>query len=173
MPRSPATIDFIAIHLIPTFQVFAGCLPIYAVMSRAGSPLGWLDLLAFIVTAGALLIETIADLQLHAFSAKKRPGEFIQSGLWAWSRHPNYFGELSFWWGLMLFGLAAAPQQWPWIVPGALLMTAMFVFASIPLMDKRSLDRRPAYGEYMRRTSALIPFPPRNTRATAETERNT
>lgn len=173
MPRSPATIDFIAIHLIPTFQVFAGCLPIYAVMSRAGAPLGWLDLLAFIVTAGALSIETIADLQLHAFSAKKRPGEFIQSGLWAWSRHPNYFGELSFWWGLMLFGLAAAPQQWPWIVPGALLMTAMFVFASIPLMDKRSLDRRPAYGEYMRRTSALIPFPPRNTRATAETERNT
>ncbi|MFX4952353.1 DUF1295 domain-containing protein, partial [Acinetobacter baumannii] len=81
-------------------------------------------------------------------------------GLWGWSRHPNYFGELSFWWGLMLFGFAAAPSQWPWLVPGALAMTAMFVFASIPLMDQRSVERRPAYAEYMRRVSALVPLPP-------------
>lgn len=155
--------DLFGIHLFPTVQVFLGCLPIYAVMSRVGAALGWLDALAFVVTLGAIVIELIADLQLHAFIARKHePGNFINSGLWAWSRHPNYFGEIAYWWGLMLFGLAAAPAQWWWIVPGALSMTAMFQFASIPLMDSRSLQRRPAYAEHMRKVSALLPLPPRH-----------
>lgn len=153
--------DLFGIHIFPTLQVFLGCLPIYAVMSRPDVPLGALDALALVVTLGAIAIETIADLQLHAFIARRQPGAFITSGLWAWSRHPNYFGELSFWWGLMLFGLAAAPQQWAWIVPGALAMTGMFVFASIPFMDQRSIERRPAYREHMRQVSALVPLPPR------------
>ena len=62
---------------------------------------------------------------------------------------------------MKLFGLAAAPQYWAWLIPGALAMTAMFVFASIPLMDKRSVERRPAYAEHMRKVSALVPLPPR------------
>ena len=153
--------DLFGIHLFPTVQVFLGCLPVYAVMSRPDAPLGWLDALAFVVTLGAIAIETIADLQLHAFIARRQPGTFITSGLWGWSRHPNYFGELGFWWGLMLFGLAVAPAQWWWIVPGALAMSAMFLFASIPLMDTRSVERRPAYREHMRKVSALLPLPPR------------
>lgn len=153
--------DLFGIHLYPTLQVFLACLPIYAVMSRGTAPLGWLDALAVVVTLGAIAIETIADLQLHAFIARRQPGQFITSGLWAYSRHPNYFGELGFWWGLMLFGLAAAPEQWWWIVPGALGMTAMFVFASIPFMDQRSVERRPAYAGHMRKVSALLPLPPR------------
>lgn len=160
--RHAVLADLFGIHLFPTVQVFLGCLPVYAVLTRGQAPLGWLDLLAAVVTLGAIAIETIADLQLHAFIARKKvSGSFIDTGLWAWSRHPNYFGELSFWWGLMLFGLAAAPDQWWWIVPGALAMTAMFVFASIPFMDQRSLQRRPAYAEHMRRVSALVPWPPR------------
>ncbi|MDP3858150.1 MAG: DUF1295 domain-containing protein [Stagnimonas sp.] len=153
--------DFGGIHVFPTLQVFATCLPIYAVMTRGQAPLGWLDALACIVTFGAISIETIADLQLHAFIARRKGGEFIRSGLWAWSRHPNYFGELSYWWGLMLFGLAAAPDQWWWIVPGALGMTWMFVFVSVPFMDERSCERRPAYREHMAKVSALVPLPPR------------
>lgn len=152
--------DLLGIHLFPTVQVFLGCLPVYAVMSRSGAPLGVLDALALLVTLGAIAIETVADLQLRAFLARREPG-FITHGLWAWSRHPNYFGELGFWWGLMLFGLAAAPAQWPWIVPGALAMTAMFWFASIPLMDQRNLERRPGYDSYRRRVSTLLPLPPR------------
>lgn len=154
-------VDFSGIHLFPTVQVFLGCLPIYIVMTQGQASLGWLDMLAVIVTFGAISIETIADLQLHAFVARKQPGTFISTGLWAWSRHPNYFGEISFWWGLMLFGLAAAPHLWWWSVPGAVAMTGMFVFASIPLMDTRSVERRPAYAEHMRKVSALVPLPPR------------
>ena len=157
--------DFFGIHLFPTLIVFAACLPIYAVMRHGGAPLGWLDAVAAVVTLGAILIELIADLQLHAFiKHKKVPGSFIKSGLWAWSRHPNYFGETSFWWGLMLFGLAAAPQHWMWIVPGAVAMNAMFLFASIPLMDERSVERRPAYRDHMAEVPALFPWPPRRGR---------
>jgi steroid 5-alpha reductase family enzyme len=153
--------DFAGIHMFPTVQVFLGCLPIYAVMTRGDTPLNALDALAFVVTFGAIAIETIADLQLHAYIATHKKGSFINSGLWSWSRHPNYFGELSFWWGLMLFGLAAAPAQWWWIIPGALAMTLMFVFVSIPFMDQRSCERRPAYAEHMRKVSALLPLPPK------------
>jgi len=159
--RAALWADLFGIHLFPTLQVFLGCLPVYAVMSRGSAPLGWLDGLAAAVTLGAIAIETIADLQLHAFIARRQGGQFIRSGLWGWSRHPNYLGELGFWWGLMLFGLAAAPQQWWWILPGALAMTAMFCFASIPLMDQRSVARRPEYAEHMRRVPALLPRPPR------------
>jgi steroid 5-alpha reductase family enzyme len=143
--RAELWADLFGLHLFPTFQVFLAALPIYAVMTRGQAPLGWLDALAAAITLGAILIETLADLQLRAFIKREQPGSFITSGLWAWSRHPNYFGEIGFWWGLMLFGLAAAPDQWWWIVPGALAMSAMFAFASIPFMDRRSLERRPGY----------------------------
>jgi len=151
-------VDLVAIHLIPTVQVFAGCLPLYAAMHLGVAPLGWLDGLAAIITLGAICIETIADMQLHRFLATRQPGQIIDSGLWRWSRHPNYFGELSFWWGLALFGLAAWPDGWWWQFTGAVLMTAMFAFASIPMMDKRSLERRPEYAGHMKKVSTLVPW---------------
>lgn len=151
--------DLFGIHLFPTMQVFLGCLPVYAVLTRGQAGFGWLDALALTITLGAIVLETVADLQLHTFIARKKPGEFITGGLWGWSRHPNYLGELGFWWGLMLFGLAAAPSQWWWIMPGALAMSAMFAFASIPFMDQRSVERRPGYAEHMRRVPALLPWP--------------
>lgn len=159
--RAALAADFAGIHLFPTIQVFLGCLPVYAAVALGSTAFGPLDLLALAIGLGAIAIETLADLQLHAYQAKRPPGGFITSGLWAWSRHPNYFGELSFWWSMMLFGLAALPAGWWWLTPGALAMTAMFAFASIPLMDERSRARRPGYADYMRRVSALVPLPPR------------
>lgn len=152
--------DFAGIHMFPTIQVFLGCLPIYAVMTRGTAPLGTLDIIAAVVTFGAIAIELVADLQLHAFIKTRKPGTFITSGLWAWSRHPNYFGEVSFWWGLMLFGASVAPDQY-WVYLGAAAMALMFQFASIPLMDERSAERRPAYREHMKKVSALVPWPPK------------
>jgi len=148
-------------HLFPTLIVFAALLPVYAVTSLGASQLGLLDVIAFVVTAGAILIETIADIQLHKFNANKKTGAFINTGLWKYSRHPNYFGELGFWVGLMLFGLAAWPSGWWWITPGAIAMALMFFTASIPMMDERSLASRDGYKEHMERVSALIPWFPK------------
>ncbi len=151
--------DFLGIHLFPTLQVFLGCLPIWLVLQHPEQPLGWLDALAVLVTGGAILIEMLADIQLHAFIATRQPGQLMDKGLWGWSRHPNYFGEISFWVGLALFGLAVMPVWWG--VIGAVAMLLMFVLVSVPFLDQRSLQRRPEYADYMRRVSALLPLPPR------------
>lgn len=153
--------DFGGIHLFPTLIVFAACLPLYAAACIGNEPLNWLDLIGFIVTSSAIIIELVADLQLHRFVAHKKPGETLKSGLWRYSRHPNYFGEMSFWFGLMFFGLASHPQGWWWIMPGAIAIALMFFFVSIPLMDKRSVERRPEYAEHMKAVSAIVPWFPK------------
>lgn len=149
------------LHLFPTLLVFLGCVPIWVATDRGG-PLGALDVLALIVTASAISIETVADAQLRAFRRSNPPaGTIMRNGLWAWSRHPNYFGELLFWCGLGLFGLAAAPGEY-WSIAGGLAMAALFLFISIPMIDKRHLERRPEYADHRRRVSRLVPLPPRS-----------
>jgi steroid 5-alpha reductase family enzyme len=155
-------VDLMAIHVIPTLQVFAGMLPVYVVLTQRDRGLGWLDVVAFVVGIGAVVLELVADVQLHRFAAAKRAGEVMDRGLWSWSRHPNYFGEFSFWLALAQFGLAAAPGTWWWIFVGALLMLAMFQGASIPMMEKRSLERRPSYQQVIDRVGRFVPRPPRS-----------
>ena len=160
-PNMAVLTDFFGIHLFPTLQVFAGMLPIYAVYCLGDTAFNWLDLLAAVVTFSAVTLQLVSDRQLHRFIAQRQEGEQLHTGLWAWSRHPNYCGELGFWLGLFLFGLAAYPSGWWWIILGVVLMTLMFLFASIPMMEKRSLQRRPEYQQIIDSTSMLIPWPPR------------
>lgn len=151
--------SFGGVHFFPTLIVFAGLLPVYSAMVSP-APAGLLDFVAFGFAVGATLIEGLADQQLRAYLDRRSSHEeILASGLWKYSRHPNYFGENSFWWGLALFGLAAEPHWWS--VVGAVAMTSMFVFVSIPLLDERSATRRPGYREHMKRVSALVPMLPR------------
>jgi len=161
-PKTAPLIDFFGIHLFPTLQVFACMLPVYALLCLGNKPLNGLDFVAALITFGAITIQMIADLQLDKFNANKKSGDIIETGLWAWSRHPNYFGELGFWFGLYLFGLSSTPSAWLWMAIGFVAMTLMFVFASIPMMEKRSLESRPGYQNTMDRISMLIPWPPKN-----------
>lgn len=153
-------VSLMTLQLMPTALVFGGCLPIYVVMTRS-RPLGWLDALATLVTIAAIWIEAAADRQLRRFR-RSRDGPFriLDTGLWAWSRHPNYFGEILFWWGLFLFALAASPSAW-WVGLGPVAITLLFVFVSLPLMEKRLLARHPEHAERRQRTSAIVPWPPR------------
>ena len=157
-----ALADFSAIHLFPTVIVFAACLPIYAAVAMDARPLNALDYLAAAVTLIAILIELVSDIQLHRFLTHRKPGEIMKTGLWALSRHPNYFGEWLFWVGLALFGLAAVPSAWFWVVPGAVAMLVMFLVASIPMIDKRSVERRPEYQAHMARVSGFVPWFPKH-----------
>lgn len=148
------------VHFFPTFMVFAGLLPVYSAMVSS-APFGLLDLVALIVTFGAIVIEAVSDQQLRAWiDNRKNHEEILATGLWKYSRHPNYFGENSFWWGLALSGFAAQAPWW-WAGGGATAMTLMFVFVSVPLLDDRSAARRPGYREHMKRVSALVPWFPR------------
>ena len=80
----------------------------------------------------------------------------MNRGLWKYSRHPNYLGEILFWFGLFGFSLSQSLDNF-WLIIFPLSMFAMFIFASIPMMDNRSLERRPDYENYMKKTPALIP----------------
>lgn len=154
-------VELSGIEMMPTIIVFLGCLSLYPALSTGTSPLGALDWVAIVVTSGAIIIEATADQQLRRFvKTNPQPGKIMSTGLWAYSRHPNYLGEVMFWWGLFLFALAADFSYW-WVFVGPLAMTVLFIFMSIPMMDKRNLERRPGYEEHMRRVSALIPWFPR------------
>jgi steroid 5-alpha reductase family enzyme len=153
--------DLFAIHLIPTMQVFLAMLPVYVTVTRpADGPL-WLAIVAFVVGLGAIGLESVADAQLRAFTRTRRPGDAMDRGLWAWSRHPNYFGEWMFWVALALFGIATSPGDAWWLVAGAIVMLAMFEGASIPMMERRSLARRPEYQQVIDSTPRFLPRPPR------------
>ena len=145
-------------NMMPTVIVFLGCLSLYPALSTGASTFGALDWFAIVVTVAAIILETTADEQRRRFvKINPQPGKIMSTGLWAYSRHPNYLGEIMFWWGLFIFALAADLSYW-WVVFGPLAMTVLFIFVSIPMMDKRSLERRPGYEEHMRRVSALIPW---------------
>ncbi len=85
----------------------------------------------------------------------------MTEGLWAWSRHPNYFGELCFWAGLWLFGVAAVGLEPWWMISGIAAMIAMFHVISIPMIERRMLKRRHDYAQVQDRVSRLIPWFPR------------
>ncbi len=162
--KAELLVDFAAIHLFPTLVVFLGTLPTYVVLTSTDREIGWLDVVATVVGLAAVAIELVADRQLLTFVRARTSGQVMDSGLWSWSRHPNYFGEVTFWLSLALFGLAASPDDWWWIFAGVIAMFAMFMLASIPMMEKRSLERRPDYQDVIDRVSMFFPRPPRATR---------
>ena len=156
-------VDLFGIQLMPTLMVFAACLPLYPVTAVSNTPLNILDLVAVLVTLGAIVFETISDQHLQKYLTSNPPaGSVCKVGLWQYSRHPNYFGEVGFWWGLYVFALAAGPEWW-WTGVGALAINLLFVFISIPMMEKRKRLKRPDYDEQMAGISTLIPMPKKST----------
>jgi steroid 5-alpha reductase family enzyme len=154
-------VDLVTIHLIPTLLVFAGMLPVYATVTWPGADIGWLTYLASVVGLAAVVLELTADMQMHRFVRSKADGEVMDRGLWSWSRHPNYFGEFGFWVSLALFGVAVSPSDAWWLCLGALGMLGMFLGGSIPMMEARSLERRPSYQDVIDRVSRFVLWPPR------------
>ena len=151
-------VELMGIEMMPTTIVFLGCLSLYPALAIGTSPFGVLDWFAILVAAGAIILETTADEQLRKFvGANPKPSKIMSRGLWAYSRHPNYLGEIMFWWGLFLFALSADISYW-WVVVGPVAMTLLFIFISIPMMDKRNLERKPGYREHMRKVPALVPW---------------
>ncbi len=152
-------VNLFGIHLFPTALVFFGCVPVFFSM-HAPAPMGPLEWVAVVFGFGMVVLEWVADEQLWAFRKTRTDGaEFLQTGLWAWSRHPNYFGEAFFWVSLWAVALAGGHGPW-WGAAGGLSMISLFVFVSIPMMKKKNLARKPGYAAYISRTSSFIPLPP-------------
>ncbi len=120
-------------------------------------PLRWLGVLVFTI---GLALESIADAQLLRHQARSSGSDLLTSGLWRYSRHPNYFGECVVWWGLWLCASSAGPWIALATVPGPILITFLLLRVSgVPLLE-RDARRKPGFEEWARQTSAFIPLPP-------------
>lgn len=140
-------------------------LPLLAAL-RGSAPLGALDALGATLAAFGLVFEATGDWQLARFRTDAgNRGRVLASGLWRCSRHPNYFGECCFWWGIFCLGIAAG--GW-WSLVSPLLMTWLLMRVSgVALLERTIGERRPEYADYVRSTSAFIPWPTRRRRASA------
>lgn len=142
-------------------------LPAYSAYDdRSRTPFGALDVVLAALFLLATVFETIADEQQWNFQSEKQArlarGEhaserFCTTGLFRYSRHPNYFFEVAQWWLLFLFGAVAAHSLWQWTVLGAVLLTLLFV-GSTSFTEDITLSKYPEYADYQRRTSAVVPW---------------
>lgn len=133
---------------------------------RATTPVGVLDVLLAALFLACTAGETLADQQQWDFQTQKHTQiatgrtpspQFLQSGLFHFSRHPNYFFELAQWWIFFLFGALAVGSFLQWSIVGALLLSVLFV-GSTNFTEKITLSRYPEYEVYQRRTSAIVPW---------------
>ena len=148
-------VDFGSIHLIPTICVYMALLPMIFALTYPGDPLNSLDVLASFLAVIAVLIQIISDQQMYNFRKNLTEPKTMQSGLWFYSRHPNYFGELLFWFSLFVFGIASNLAFY-WLFIGFLIMYVLVAIASVAMMDNRSLKRRSDFKEYMESTPAFF-----------------
>jgi steroid 5-alpha reductase family enzyme len=135
-------------------------LPLYGATSGQ-VPLGVFDLLGVTVFCFGLIWESIADWQLaHFLKTRENKKAVLDSGLWRYTRHPNYFGEFCLWWGLWMLAAAAGAA---WTIIGPLLLSFFLLKVSgVALLEKDISERRPAYQEYIDRTSAFFPRAPKS-----------
>ena len=127
-------INFIGIHMVPTIVVYGCILPaVYAIREGLGLNVGAAIFVCISVLAATM--QGIADIEMHKFR-KNRDGAFIRRGLWKYSRHPNYLGEILMWWGVGLAVFTAEPSAW-YLLSGAVANTVLFFAVSIPMAEKR------------------------------------
>ena len=142
--------NFFGIHLFPTLIVFACCIPMYDALNKQIDVFTYFGFsLCFI----GVLYEIISDQQLYNF--KKNNTGIINSGLWKYSRHPNYYGEILFWWGIYFYGVSNG-TAFNWIF-APIAMTIMFLYVSIPWIENKIIKTRPKYLEYKNKVSVLCP----------------
>lgn len=139
-------------------------LPVQLGQVAATPPLGVIALTGAVLALGGLVIETVGDAQLAAF--RKDPATrvtVLDTGLWRYTRHPNYFGDACVWWGLWLIA-AESGAVGLWSIAGPLFLTFTLTrWSGIGITEKAISKSRPGYADYVARTSAFIPWPPRKT----------
>lgn len=162
-PRLWHIVNFTGINLMPTIVVFLAMVPGFLLIGVSAAVPVHADImtwLGFFVCIAAATLQLVADTQAHRFRSNHR-GEVCMTGLWSISRHPNYLGEILIWWGMYIIYLTVAAGDSSWemlLLPaaGALANTCLFVFISIPMMERRQIANKPGYSEYRKKVRMLI-----------------
>ena len=156
-------VNLFGICMMPTLVVYAASLPIFVYASL--SSYSALDIIGNALLLGAVGLELVSDMQMKMFiKNRKSKEEVISIGLWKYSRHPNYLGEIAVWFALYLILLIGHAEYWYFFF-GAVINLALFLFISIPMEEKHMLEYKPALKDYIETTSMLLILPRRKKKA--------
>lgn len=149
--------SYLQVYLLQGLFLFLIVLPVLFINKSAGLALGWLDFVGIAVWLFGFYFEVVGDSQLARFIKKpENKGKLMQSGLWAYTRHPNYFGEVAQWWGIWLIALSV-PTGYVTII-GPLTITFLILKVSgIPMLEKK-MESKPEFAEYKQKVSMFIPW---------------
>jgi steroid 5-alpha reductase family enzyme len=136
--------------------------PLQAAIASTGG-LKLLDIVGIATMGAGIALEAVADAQLTRFRADPANKDAVlKTGVWSWSRHPNYFGDFMLWWGVFVLAIAG-DGPW-WTILGPIVMSALLMrFSGVGLLEKTIGSRRPDYSDYVQRTSSFFPWPPGRT----------
>ena len=152
--------SFLQVFVLQAVLLLVVALPVLFVITFGGPVIGWLDVIGVAVWVAGFVFEVVADHQLRRFGQNPaNKGRVLQTGLWRYSRHPNYFGEALMWWGIWLIALSV-PGAWFTFV-GPLLITFLLLRVSGVTLLEKKYSSNPEYLAYQRRTSAFVPLPPK------------
>ena len=154
-----ALFNFAFIAVFQNVLVLAITLPMWE-LANASRPFGLIDGAVAVVFLLLLAGETIADQQRWKFHRDAERGGVLTTGLYRYSRHPNYFFEIAQWWAVYAFAVVATGAWLSWTIAGAVALTALF-FGSTAFTEQISRSRHPEYEQYRRETSMLVPWRPR------------
>jgi len=143
------------------FLAWLTALPVQLGQVAAQPAVGWIGWIGAGLALIGIVFETVGDAQLTAFrNDPARKGQVLDTGLWRYTRHPNYFGDACVWWGLYLIAAETGPGLWS--IAGPLFLTFTLTrWSGIGLTEKAIHKSRPGYADYVKRTSAFIPWPPK------------
>jgi steroid 5-alpha reductase family enzyme len=151
--------SFLQVFMLQGILLLMVAIPIVFANTEPAAPLGWLDFLGIAVWLTGFCFEAVGDLQLLRFiRTPTNKGRLITTGLWRYTRHPNYFGEVTLWWGIWLMTLAL-PGGWLTVIGPLTITTLILKVSGIPMLEK-PYEERADFQEYKRRTSAFFPLPP-------------
>lgn len=152
--------SYFQVYILQGFLMSLIALPIVLVNYESMPSINLLTLIGVLIWILGFFFEVVGDLQLARFLRKEEnKDKIIQSGLWRYTRHPNYFGEVTCWWGIFLIALSSG-GMWLAII-GPLTITFLILKVSgIPMLEKKMAEN-PDFVEYQKRTSAFFPLPPR------------
>ena len=152
-------INFFGIHMFPTLLVYAGMMPMIPLFMAENNLLIIIGCLIILI---GVSLEFFADQQMHQFLRTTKEKVTCRNGLWRYSRHPNYLGEITIWVGVYVSMIAVNQDRWYFL--GFILMILLFEFISIPMMEKRQIQRRSDYIDYIKTTSRLLILPNRKSK---------
>jgi steroid 5-alpha reductase family enzyme len=160
--RNEPGFAFKSLYLVFALQAVLAWIVSAPLLAAVASPRAWtwIDTAGVLLAAFGLVFEAVADAQMSRFKGDPaNKGKVMDQGLWRFSRHPNYFGEFCVWWGLWFVALGAGGG---WSIVSPLLMSVLLLKVSgVTLLEADMTERRPAYRDYIARTSAFFPGRPK------------